>query len=432
MKKNNFLLTIISILTALSILMISDQRNSFAETIDQAIKLYQDADIEKAKNVFENLAKEKSGIKKRQIALAYLALIELASRNEAGANDHIFRILMLDPSFDLKEIQDINPDIEKHFNRIKSKDIFQGILYYQNAEIEKAKDIFEKIIKQDSKNEEHQVALVYLALIEIASRNEAEADTYLSRLVSLNSGFDLKNISDINPGIEERFKQIKKSGGKILTIKDTVEPSGEIRGIKDTYTTGETVSYTVFGKDNNSLKKMTFKIKEDSSVTKEWNVSGKSSDYVSSFLTDGWKPGNYHYIFALEDNSDNSKEYKGSFVLKNPEDLTKPTVKITEIKKEYIIGDTISFTVKGNDDKSLKKLGFWIKDASVKKEWNVNDKSASYTSSFSTDNWKKGTYDYYSSAEDSEGNTNEYRGSFVLKASRGRNQTYSGSYRNKK
>ncbi len=107
-------------------------------------------------------------------------------------------------------------------------------------------------------------------------------------------------------------------------------------------------------------------------------------------------------------------------------------MEVTGIKNEYVIGETVSCTVKGNDDKSLKKMSFGIKDSSVIKEWNVNDKSASYTSSFSTDNWKKGTYDYYSSAEDSEGNTNEYRGSFVLKEASGCNQTYSGSYRNKK
>ncbi len=296
-----------SVVRILLILLVLWQGNAFANTIDEAINHYMNADIEKAKHVFEKLAKQENTIKNRQIALGYLALIEMASRNQSGADDHLFRLLLMDPFFELKHIEDVTPALEKRFNKLKSKDVIKAIVHYQNAELEKAKNIFEKLADQKDKRKDRQIALAYLALIETASRNQSGADEYLSRLLSLNASFDLSCIGDMTPAIKKRFEQIK-SGEPVQSAKkttkeetqpakDTSRPFGEISGIKAAYSVGETISCTVTGKDDKALGKIIFKVEEKPSVTKRWDVSGDSVSYTLLFQQKAVNPEHITILF---------------------------------------------------------------------------------------------------------------------------------------
>ncbi|OQX27162.1 MAG: hypothetical protein BWK80_06615, partial [Desulfobacteraceae bacterium IS3] len=258
----------LSILISILAILLS-QSNSFADTIEEAIKHYQSADYEAAKNIFEKAAEQEDVIKNRQTALVYLALLEMAAHNPNEADNHLFKLLLSDPSFELKKIEDINSDIESCFNKIKSRDIFKAILFYQNADFENAKKIFEGLAKSENKTQDGQIALVYLALLETAVRNPAGTDGYLSKVSVLNPSFELKYIEDANQEVKERFEQIKSGGMPEAESKpvqpeknrDTIPPSGEIAGIKDSYSIGDVVSYKISGKDNQSLKKIVFKVK---------------------------------------------------------------------------------------------------------------------------------------------------------------------------
>ncbi len=416
------------IILILALAIILSHGNSFADTIDEAIEYYQNADFEKAKNIFEKTAAEEQGeIKDRQTALAYLALLETVSHNPKEADNHLFKLLLMDPSFEIKTIEDMRADVEDHFNKIKSKDIFKAILFYQDAEFEKAKKNLEGLAKAENKTDDCQIALVYLALMEIALWNPEGADTYLSKLASLNPSFELKNIGDVNQELKKRFEQIK-SGEKPEKAetkpvqpekdKDTTTPSGEIAGIRESYNIGDDVSYKISGKDDQRLKKIVFKVKENSAATKNWDANEKSVTYKSSFSTEGWKADTYNYSLLITDDADNPKEYSGTFVLKEKEpdrDTVKPTGEILGIKTTYKQGDTVNYTVRAGDNKSLKKMTFEVKDnASVKKIWNAGGTSASYQSSFSTNGWGPGTYCYSFLIEDDSENSEKVTGEFAV------------------
>ncbi len=422
MKIHYFSRALMILISALTIIL--SHGNSFADTIDKAIEHYQNADFEAAENIFEKIAGQEDSIKNRQTALVYLALLQMSAHNPTEADHYLFKLLLLDPSFELKTIEDISSEIENHFNKIKSGDIFKAILFYQDGEFEKAKKIFEGLAASENKAEDCQIALVYLAILETASLNLTGADAYLSKLLSLNPSFELRLIEDANQEVKERFEQIK-SGKKpkakatpVQPEKDTVPPSGEITGIKDSYRIGNTVSYEISGKDNQRLKHIVFKVKENSSATKTYDADNKSVTYKSSFSAEGWKAGTYNYSLLITDETDNSKEYTGSFVLTEKEpvkDTVKPTGEITGIKNSYKQGDTVKYTVRAGDNKSLKKMTFRVKDnASVTKIWSADGTSASYESYFSTGSWGPGTYFYSLLIEDDSDNFEEMTGDFAV------------------
>ncbi len=394
---------------------------SFADAtdIDKGIEYYQNADPDKARTIFERLVKQGNNAEIRETALVYLALVEMAFRNEDEADNYLFKLLLSNPSFKLENVEDADPEIRKHFNRIKSKDIIKAIGYYQDADPDKAKHIFERLAKQGNKNETRQIAFVYLALIEIAYGNTTQADAYLTKLLAAEPSFELgnlKDIEDISPELKKRFDQIK-SGDKVKsTEKDRIQPTGEISGIRSSYSEGDIVNYTVRGEDNKSLRKMIFRVKK-SSVKKTWNVSGTSATHKASFSTVSWEPGTYTYSLLTEDSAGNSGEYTETFILRKRQkpDTTRPSGKVSRIKDSYTEGDTVYYTVSGEDNKSLRKMMFNVKKSSVKKTWDVSGTSATHKSSFSTDGWKAGTHTYSLLTEDSAGNSEKYTGTFVLK-----------------
>ncbi|WP_207682108.1 hypothetical protein [Desulfonema magnum] len=215
------------------------------------------------------------------------------------------------------------------------------------------------------------------------------------------------------------FAEEKKK--ELLKKKPDSPPRGKISRIKKSYTQGDTVYYTVEAKDDKSVRKMTFKVKNKSSAKKIWKAKGKSVSYKSSFSTDGWKPGKYYYSLLIEDNADNSKEYTGKFVLakkakKQITDTTPPTGTMTGIRSRYTAGDTIDYTLDANDDNSLRKMSFKVDNSYVKESWDISGQHINRASFFSTRGWRPGTYAYSFLIEDNAGNTKRYRGSFALTA----------------
>ncbi len=197
--------------------------------------------------------------------------------------------------------------------------------------------------------------------------------------------------------------------------KDGLKPAATLSRINDSYTEGDTVNLTATAKDDRCVTKLAFRI-ENSSVSESWDVRGQSVSQDYAFSTAGWTPGDYTYDLKAEDESGNLAEYSGTFVVKAKPDTTRPEGKITGIADSYTLGDMISYTVQGSDNKSLKKMSFSIKEnSSAAKAWNANGPSAKYSSSFPTKDWKSGNYTCSLIIEDSAGNSEEYTQSFLLK-----------------
>ncbi|OQY58606.1 MAG: hypothetical protein B6245_10980 [Desulfobacteraceae bacterium 4572_88] len=409
------------VLSVLFVVIMLWQGNALgASKMDEALNHYLNADFEKAQSLFKKLADQRGSIENCQKALAYLALTEIALNQGDQADNSLFKLLVLDPSFDLEQVEDTTPELEKRFDSLKSRDIIKAIGHYQNADFGKAKNTFKTLTKSGVKRRDREVAFAYLALIETALEKQAKADEHLSELAALNPSFELRDIGDMSPDIEKRFRDIRSGkapkSSPPPSQEDTVKPAGELTGIGEEYKVGDKISYKVRGSDDKALKKITFSVTERSDATTAWVVSSRSADYQSSFSTKGWDAGTYHYTLLIEDGADNSEEYTGSFSLSGkPEaDTTKPTGKVTGIGKNHVLGETISYTVTGSDNHALKTITFSVKGSSVKKTWNTDDKSASYDESFSTKDWKPGTYDYLLHTEDAEGNAEEITESFVL------------------
>jgi hypothetical protein len=117
----------------------------------------------------------------------------------------------------------------------------------------------------------------------------------------------------------------------IVQKKDVVPPHGSIDGIKDSYFTGDEVTYVIRANDNKELKQVTFEVK-NSSVKELWNVQGESDSITFSFSTKGWQEGTYEYLLVVEDNA-NNVPYKqtGNFILR-------------EIQYGYVNINTIPWT----------------------------------------------------------------------------------------
>jgi len=298
-------------------------------------------------------------------------------------------------------------------------------LAYKEAEkaaVNHAIDQFINSLPEDTKLNKNKLKL-YLTGIIIGNPIFSE-DDWIDNLFSLKilTVVEIK----ISDDLKREFIKVKEA-----KEHDTVRPTGELNQIRNAYNIEDTVSYTIKGKDNISLKRITFEVK-NSSVKELWNVSGKSVEKSSSFSTQEWHPGIYYYSLLIEDSEGNSKEYTGSFILaekiqekdkessvlteKIPEpDTTKPTGKISKIGSTYTEGDKVHYTVQAQDNKSLKKMTFRVKETSVKETWNISGESASQKSSFSTRNWNAGTYRCSLVIEDDAGNSNEYTESFSLK-----------------
>ncbi len=197
---------------------------------------------------------------------------------------------------------------------------------------------------------------------------------------------------------------------------DTRKPTVTMNGIKSSYTEGDTIDFTANAEDNQSLRKMTFKV-ENTPVEESWRVRGESAAEKYDFPTSGWKPGTYAYSLVVEDRAENSEAYTGNFVLKEKPDSVQPAGKISGIGESYTEGDIVDYDIQASDNKTLRKMTFKVKEnSSATKAWNVDGRqSATYKSSFSTKGWNPGTYTCALLIEDRANNSEEYTENFILK-----------------
>lgn len=99
--------------------------------------------------------------------------------------------------------------------------INEAISYYRKAEFGKSKSLFMEYLDDErmASKQNDQIALVYVALIEMAFGNEEKTNAYLSRLLS---GYQLRTLSeiesrvrnifdDITPDLKNRYQKLRES-----------------------------------------------------------------------------------------------------------------------------------------------------------------------------------------------------------------------------
>jgi len=86
--------------------------------------------------------------------------------------------------------------------------------YRGNAEIEIAKQIFEKVVAADSNrnNEDRKYALIFLAILSLGNNKDTEqVDNYLCQILNLNPEFDPDlSVRDITEDFRKRFSVLKR------------------------------------------------------------------------------------------------------------------------------------------------------------------------------------------------------------------------------
>lgn len=93
-----------------------------APSIETAIESYRDGFFEKARNSFTDIVRSPDNSSEtRDMARAYLALIELAFRNREGVDRHLSRLVSENPDFDLDRVPDVSPDLREAFEQIKAQ-----------------------------------------------------------------------------------------------------------------------------------------------------------------------------------------------------------------------------------------------------------------------------------------------------------------------
>ena len=182
--------------------------------------------------------------------------------------------------------------------------IERAIESYRDGFFEKARDSFTEIVRLPDKSPEtRQMAMAYLALIELAFRNREGVDRHLTRLISENPDFDLDRVPDISPDLREAFAQIK-------TQVDTSSPIGTVTGIEPVYSQGQPIEFTIQAIDDRGLKRIIFEIK-DQDIVQEWEISGKQTTRRGRLETGGWEAGNYSYSLKMVDQAGNTNLYGG-------------------------------------------------------------------------------------------------------------------------
>ena len=191
--------------------------------------------------------------------------------------------------------------------------------------------------------EVHGIKRVYYQGDDVNFTILAQDDTLLKQLEFIVKNTSVKELWNIEkPSIKQKtnFSTQNQTPGKyeyILTITDhaqnvkeingtfvlkarpdIVKPSGEISGIKDSYSQDDRIEYTLEARDNQALKKMVFQVLSptgNAAVKNEWKLSGKDVQRNSSFPTQDQTPGTYTYSLQLYDAAGNGAVVKGRFEL---------------------------------------------------------------------------------------------------------------------
>lgn len=218
-----------------------------------------------------------------------------------------------------------------------SMGIDDSIQLFQNADFERAKSQF-KVYCNNGNNrfsvEDKTIACCYLALIEIAFGNSDSANGYIVKMLSidpsltLNKLFSIKsNLKDhITPDFEKRFNEI-------LDKSDEEPPKGDIKGIKQSYSIGEDVSFVITGKDNFKIHRVEFDI-DNLAISKSWRGNADTIRREFSFNTKDMKPGHYTYTVVITDHNNNKTSFSGAFRVKQ----TKYQEEVSEELTEFSLG----------------------------------------------------------------------------------------------
>ncbi len=99
--------------------------------------------------------------------------------------------------------------------------------YRGNADIEKAKKIFEEVVAEsDRNNEDRKYALIFLAILSFVDKDTKQADNYLCQILNLKPDFDPDlSVRDITEDFKKRFSYLKKQN-------DCPNISSSCRGVK--------------------------------------------------------------------------------------------------------------------------------------------------------------------------------------------------------
>lgn len=273
----------------------------------------------------------------------------------------------------------------------------EAVQYYKSGEFKKSKELLEKIVERNGKSA--TTAMLYLALIETAYRNNNKVDEYLKQLKAIDPYFDFSKNPDITPILQ----------GRIDNLIDTYKPVVEMSGIKKKYIIGDTLSFQINAKDDVALSRIILKIKR-AEYEKEWEANGIEIVRKEEILTKGWTPGIYMYAIKAIDSSGNVDVHKGSFVISLPIDSEKPDCVINGIKKEYIIGDSIDYEIRATDNSALKQIKFEIKNSPYRESWHVKGKESKKRGTISTASWDIGNYGYLITVIDKSENVTEVAG----------------------
>ena len=102
------------------------------------------------------------------------------------------------------------------------------------------------------------------------------------------------------------------------TVKDTIEPWGEISGIESSYFVGDTISCTLTGEDDTELSALSVHFHRNGSPEEtdgdRFYVSGTQAEISADFSTSDWEAGDYEYFYWV-DAADLYTGYTGSFSL---------------------------------------------------------------------------------------------------------------------
>ena len=164
--------------------------------------------------------------------------------------------------------------------------------------------------------------------------------------------------------------------------KDTTKPTGSISGFSN-IKKGTKLYIKVKANDNKALSTMTLHIQKVGGsvvLSKSWNSSSTSFSQNYNIYTSSWSEGTYNYSYFVKDASGNLKTITGSFKVSDDKDTVNPTGGLTTtIKSSYVKGQGITFGIRANDNKKLKKITLNIATAN-----NPNSPLGSVTKSWSS------------------------------------------------
>ncbi len=215
--------------------------------------------------------------------------------------------------------------------------------------------------------------------------------------------------------ITQNNKNYGLSGQFYLDKRDIVQPSSQIIGIESNYNVGSEVTYTLQAVDNRTLQKAIFTVL-DTPIEQSWDVNTQQIAFQASFSTKSWEANRYyHYIFTVIDDVGNQFDRTGKFWLIEVDSIP-PEAQLSGIKSSYVIGDKVDYQLKISDNEALKKITFKVNSDRVSQIWHTNQTSSEQQSSFSTEHWQAGEYEYQLTVLDHIENTKLITGKFTLQA----------------